>query len=357
MDGVLIVDLSRLLPGPFCTMLLADLGARVIQVEAPNPPVDITATEFSMLLRNKERVALDLKTPGGREALRRLVGRADVLVEGFRPGAATRLGADWDTLSAANPRLVYCSVTGYGQESQFGGQAGHDLNFLALGGLLDLFLPSGADGGLPALQVADTGGAMLAALGIVAALYRRERTGRGTRLDVPMTDAALVQAATASEFAALGWPHQAGRTPTAGGLACYRAYRTQDGRWLAVGALEHGFFRRFCEVLGHPEWAGHQYTPEEQPGLKAAIAAAVAEHPLSHWEQVFSTVDACVCGGRTFSEALAAPEFLARGTVRNVGGRHVLGTPVMTVGEGPPRPGFIAGPGEHTRSVMEELGL
>ncbi len=357
LSNILVVDLSRLLPGPFCTMLLADFGARVIQVEPPTPPIDITATEFTMLLRNKERVALDLKTPAGREALRRLAGKADVVVEGFRPGGAERLGADCETLSTANPRLVYCSITGYGQDSRYGNQGGHDVNFLALGGLLDLVLPEGAGGGLPALQIADTGGALLAALAIVAALFRREKTGLGCRLDIPMTDAAMMQAATASEFSALGWPHQAGQTPTAGGLACYRAYRTQDGRWLAVGALEHGFFRRFCEVLGHPEWIPHQYAPEEQPALKAAISEEVAARPLEHWEQVFAGVDACTGGGRTFAEAMAAPEFLARGTVRNLGGRLVLGTPSVTVGHGPPKPGFLAGPGEHTRSVLEELGL
>ncbi|MBM4353975.1 MAG: CoA transferase, partial [Deltaproteobacteria bacterium] len=204
---------------------------------------------------------------------------------------------------------------------------------------------------------ADTGGAMLAALAIVAALFRRERTGRGARLDVPMADAALMQAATASEFAALGRPHAAGRTPTAGGLACYRAYRTMDGRWLAVGALEQGFFRRFCDVLGHPEWTGRQYAPAAQPELRGNIAAEIATRTLADWEGLFSGIDACVCGSRTFLEAMAAPEFLARGTVRDVAGRRMLGTPVVTVGDGPPRQGFLAGPGEHTQAVLKELGL
>lgn len=357
LTNTLVVDLSRLLPGPFCTMLLADLGARVIQIEAPNPPTDITATQFPMLLRNKERVALDLKTQGGSEALRRLAVRADVLVEGFRPGAAARLGADYETLVRENPRIVYCSITGFGQDSAWGADAGHDVNFLARTGLLDLLLPEDGDGGLPALQLADTGGAMLAALAIVAALFRRERTGRGARLDVPMADAALMQAATASEFAALGWPHGAGKTPTAGGLACYRAYRTHDGKWLAVGALEQGFFRRFCDVIGHPEWGQRQYTPAAQLELKAGIAAEIAARTLADWEVVFTGIDACVCGSRTFADAMAAPEFLARGTVRDVAGRRMLGTPVVTVGEGPPRSGFLAGPGEHTTAVLEELGL
>jgi crotonobetainyl-CoA:carnitine CoA-transferase CaiB-like acyl-CoA transferase len=338
-------------------MMLADFGARVVQVESPNPPADITATQFPMLLRNKERLTLDLKSQAGRLALGKLAERADVVVEGFRPGAAAKLGADYDTLGRANPRLVYCSITGYGQESPLGRMGGHDVNFLARAGLLELILAAPAQGGLPALQFADTGGAMLAALAIVVALFRRERTGRGARLDVPMTDAVLMQACTSSVFASLGWPHQAGCTPTSGGLACYRAYRTADGGWLAVGALEAGFFRSFCQAIGHPEWATRQYLPGEQRALIAQVGEIVAAAPLAEWERRFDGIDCCTTAARRFLDALVEPEFLARGTVREVAGQRLLGTPVVTVGEGPPSPGFLAEPGQHTQAWLQELEL
>ncbi len=326
-SGVRVLDLSRLLPGPLCSMLLGDFGADVIKVEDPKggdyirswPPLIGNSSGFHLVLnRNKRSLGLNLKAVRGREFFLRLVRTADIVLEGFRPGVMERLGLGYNALRAENPRLIYCSITGYGQEGVRAHRAGHDINYLAVSGVLSY---SGKEGTpvLPGVQIGDIGGgALLAAFAIAMALYRREKTGEGELLDVSMTDGLLL-------FHALRWGKflADGVTPTPGddmlnhGLACYNLYRTRDGRFMSLGALEPQFWKAFCEALGHPEWNTPVYfTPgAHQQALIEAIALIFAERTQAEWTEFFREIDCCCEPVRTLSEVLDDRELERRGMV------------------------------------------
>ncbi|MEK7205290.1 MAG: CaiB/BaiF CoA-transferase family protein, partial [candidate division NC10 bacterium] len=245
LEGITILDLTRLLPGPYGTMLLADLGAEVVKIEEPEvgdyarafePSVGGEGAAFQAVNRNKKSVALNLKVEAGKAAFRRLAATADVVVEQFRPGVMDRLGLGWEALKALNPRLVYCALTGFGQDGPYRNRVGHDVNYIAIGGLLNL---TGMEGGppvLPGVQVADLSGGMMAALGILAALLARERAGEGRFVDVAMLDTVMswlgLQAAL---LGATGKTPQRGRWFLGGGLPGYQVYETKDGRHITVG--------------------------------------------------------------------------------------------------------------------------
>jgi crotonobetainyl-CoA:carnitine CoA-transferase CaiB-like acyl-CoA transferase len=314
---MLVVDLTRYLPGAFASRELERLGARVVRVEPPEgDPMRHTAPAWDAALgAGKESVAVDLKAEP--ELARALLARADVVLEGFRPGVAARLGVGPDDVPE---RVVYCSITGFGNEGRHSARAGHDLNYLGWAGVLEDTAP-----GLPPVQVADlAAGAFGAVAEILAALLERERTGRGARLTISMTHGAhrLVE-------------HRAGGDPQprflTGGLACYRVYATSDGRHLTVGALEPKFFVRLCEVLGRPELAERQYDPAAQDELAAELAAEFGARPLVDWLELFDGEDVCVGPVATLAEA--ATEF---------GGS--TGLPSARIGE-------------HTPAWRRELGL
>jgi alpha-methylacyl-CoA racemase len=303
LTGTRIIDLSRLAPGPYASVLLADLGAEVIAVtggRAGQVPAELS--------RGKRFVHLNLKEPASRVALHRLVATADVVMESFRPGVADRLGAGYDELSAVNPRLVYCSVIGYDPGGPDAQTAGHDINYLAVTGLLGAVGP--ADGApLPPLNlVADmAGGGMLAAFGICAALVERERSGRGQRIDAAMTDGVL----SMMEMWLNAW-----RTPllperglgfTTGAAPFYRCYRCADGRYVAVGAVEDGFFRALWDGLGLPApYPEQRFDPATWPELTRVIGARFAAAPRDEWTTRFAGVDACVSPVLDPAEVLAA---------------------------------------------------
>src|SRR5688572_18299423 len=274
LSGLKVLDLSRLLPGGFCSLLLADFGADVLKVEDTgmgdyvrwSPPYHEGADDsaksalFLSLNRGKRSIRLNLKDEAGREVLLRLVREHDVLLESFRPGVMDRLGVGYERLREENQRLVYCAITGYGQDGPFALRAGHDTNYLARIGLLDL---TGDPDGPPVQsggQIADLGGgALMAAFGILAALRERERSGEGQLVDVSMTDGALSWLAMdAARHLAGGAPPRRGRVELAGGLLCYRPYRCADG-WVAFGALEPKFWRAWCEGIGRPELVERQF--------------------------------------------------------------------------------------------------
>ncbi|MFH1531943.1 MAG: CaiB/BaiF CoA-transferase family protein [Pseudomonadota bacterium] len=359
LDGVLVIDLSRLLPGPCCSMILADHGARVIRVEqVSQKATPLTAIPLSGLTRNKESIRLDLKHPEGRAVFYRLVERADVVLEGFRTGVTERLGVDEATLRVRNPGLVYCSITGYGAEGPRRDDVGHDLNFLAATGLLELLAPPGESPSVPALQLADVAGAIHAAFGIVAALRHRDRTGEGQRVDVALADAALSLAIAPLAFREVGLPYRAGESALSGGLACYGVYAARDGRRLAVGALEPHFFRAFLGVLGLDGMAAGQFVPGRQAALREAIAMRLAEADRVDWLAAFDAVEACVSPVETLADAVEAPTFRARGqVVEGHGGDLVLG-PTVRLDRSP---GTIrsapASPGAQTHSLLAELGF
>ncbi|KAA2241085.1 CaiB/BaiF CoA transferase family protein [Salinarimonas soli] len=313
--GITVLDFSTLLPGPLTTLILAEAGARVIKVERPGgedmrgfpPHVEGTSAPFAVLNAGKESLVLDLKAPDAMECLRPLLTTCDVLVEQFRPGVMDRLGLGYETLSAANPRLIYCSITGYGQDGPRAGEAGHDLNYQAVTGLLSL-APS-----MPAALVADiAGGAMPAVMNILLALRQRDLTGRGSRLDIAMADAMFTFAWFAlAEGAATGRYPGAHENLLAGGSPRYALYPTRDGRYLAVGALEQKFWMAFCEAIAlAPALRDDRADPS---ATRAEVARLVAARDAGEWQAALASRDCCCTIVASLAEATSDPHFAARG--------------------------------------------
>lgn len=375
LSGFQILDLTRLLPGAFCTLLLSDFGARVIKVEEPGlgdplraaPPfVGTSSLPFAVLNRNKQSIALDLKSEGGRDVFRRLAERSDVLVESFRPGVMKRLGLVYETLAKANPGLVYCSITGYGQTpGPWRDRAGHDLNYLAVSGLLSLGDPARPT--VPAIQLADLSGGMTAAMSILAALLSRVRTGQGATLDVSMTDGLFaLMGYQMAEFLTLGMAAGDGFRRLHGTVPCYRLYRTKDGGHIAVAALEPKFWQGFCEAIGRADLAAEQWAP----GLRSAEIAAELEKLFlaktkAEWEKVFRRADACSEPVRMLSESVLDARLRDRGVFFSVplslskgaGGPSVRGFRLaVQPTESPPEGTAPPGLGEHTDVILRSVG-
>jgi alpha-methylacyl-CoA racemase len=329
-----IVDFSTLLPGPFASMMLADLGADVIRIEAPTrpdmvryiPPFDgDSSTWHGVLNRNKRSLALDLKQPAAVAIVKRLldpaVGGYDIVLEQFRPGVMARLGLDYETLRAINPGLIYCALTGYGQSGPHRERAGHDLNFMALSGMMSY---SGrAEAGPPPLgmQVADIGGGSWGAvMGILTAVIHRQQTGAGQMVDVSMLDMAIaMQVHTASNFLAAGEEPAPEQMPLNGGTF-YDYYRTKDGRFLAIAALEPKFWVGFCAAIARPDLGRTMpdQDPASQQALKSDIQATIGQKTLAEWTAVFADRDVCVEPVLTVPEMAAHPQVQARGLIVNV---------------------------------------
>ena len=360
LHGTRILDLTRLLPGAVCTWLLHDLGAEVIKIEDTRrgdyarwmPPLqDGLGVFFQSSNRGKKSLAVDLKSAEGQAILQRLVQSADALVEGFRPGVAARLGADYETLRQCNPRLVYCSLSGWGQDGPMAQVSGHDLNYIARTGVLGAQLEAQT----PASQVADIGGAYVAVMGILAALLQRERTGVGDYIDAAMCEAvmpfalvALVEAMTEqaeSPFFSLR-----------GDSACYRVYRSRDGQALALAALEAKFWANFCRAVGKPDWIPQHAERQAQPALIEEVAALFASQTTAHWQALLADADCCFTPVAAPGELLDDPQLQARGTL----GRDEAGTPWLRspirLGAAQTDPGSAPGHGQHTREMLMELG-
>jgi crotonobetainyl-CoA:carnitine CoA-transferase CaiB-like acyl-CoA transferase len=369
LDGLRVLDLTRLLPGPVCTMHLADLGADVVKVEdtgAGDYARTLGGTDakpsafFRHVNRNKRSIALDLKDARGRDAFLALARGADAVVEGFRPGVVASLGVDFAAVRAVRPSIVYASISGYGQTGPRASRAGHDINYLGYAGVLD---QTGARGGPPALsnlQVADLlGGAMGAATAICAALVGALRTGEGRYVDVAMADGAL-----AHNVFALQALEQRGRVAPrgedllTGGVPCYGVYPTRDGRWLAVGALEAKFWRALCETIGRPDLvAGHLATGSEGARVRAALEDAFRARTREDWMRAFDGVDACVTPVLALDEALDDAQFAARGMVVTAAdGTRSFAPPWAGPGLGFAWRRAAPAQGEHTREVLAEAG-
>ncbi|MFL5358355.1 CaiB/BaiF CoA transferase family protein [Archangium sp.] len=375
LSGLKVLDLSRLLPGPYATLVLADLGATVDKVEDPGggdyirqmPPLrEDESALFYGLNRNKRSLTLDLKSAEGREALLRLASGYDVLVESFRPGVMDKLGVGFSALHARNPRLIYCSISGYGQTGPDRLKAGHDLNYAARAGVLGYGGRADGAPAFPGVQLGDIGGGSLFALvGLLAALHERERTGQGRFVDVSMTDGAVaflhMHLAARLAMGEHGQPLRRGREALNGGYACYGLYRTRDGRYLAVGALEPKFFAGVCEVLGRPELLADAYdTGEAGERVKAELSRLFAEHPLAYWKERFAGTDVCVEPVLEGDEVLEDPQLRARGlfvdSEDSQRGRKVthLLTP-LRMGETPLRPPPALG--QHSQKILSEAGF
>jgi alpha-methylacyl-CoA racemase len=330
LEGVRVLDLSRYGPGPYCTMILGDMGADVVVVDEAvadgadrRPPMvgpgGPLGTEGSWMRRNCRRIALDLKHPRGRDVAHRLVDRSDVLVESFRPGTVARLGFDLDDLRRRYPRLVVCSISGYGQDGPDRDRAGHDLTYLARGGLLD---GNRADDGTPIVPktvLADlVAGGMHAVIGILAALLARERTGCGQHVDVSLQEGVVGLMAPLLSWLA----DRRGRrwTLLEGEAPWYRVYRTADARHLVVAAVEPWFWERVCDALQRPEWIALQFDTDHWPKIRAEMAEVIASQPLSHWQAVLCSLDACVEPVIPLSDLFADPHLRARRTFVDVAG-------------------------------------
>mgnify|MGYP001586088912 CR=1 FL=1 len=373
LEGVRVLDLSRLLPGPFLTMILGDLGADVVKVEDPRigdylrqiPPLksDLSG-RFLAVNRNKRSLALDLKTDLGRGAFLRLVERVDVVVESFRPGVMQRLGLGWEALSAINPRLVVCSISGYGQSGPYVERAGHDLNYIGLAGILAMTGEyAGAQPAMPGVQIADlAGGALWSATAILGALFGRERTGRGAHLDISMTEGALALLAAELGNLDCGIPTPTRGTQTLnGGLACYGVYRAKDDRFLSVGCLEPKFWLGFNQGIGRrAELAELLAPPERQAQIRAEIQAVLVTRTRDEWVQHLAAFDCCCEPVLELDELSAHPQHRSREVFFSIDG-GALG-PVRQVrtpvGTGDPATMRI-GPrlGEHSAAVLAEHGF
>jgi crotonobetainyl-CoA:carnitine CoA-transferase CaiB-like acyl-CoA transferase len=354
--GIRVLDLTRLLPGPFCSLLLADFGADVIKVEDTGMGDYVRADPpaFHALNRGKRAVGIDLKNPRGRDAFLHLSSRADVVLESFRPGVMDRLGVGYERLRQDNPRLVYCAITGYGQDGPYAQRAGHDMNYLALTGLLDM---TGAPDGPPvqaAGQIADLGGgALMGAFGILAALRERDASGEGQFVDISMKDGALSWLAMdAARVLAGGEAPGRGRAPLAGGLICYRPYRCADG-WVTLGALEPKFWRAWCHGAGRPDLADRQFEPVGSDTHRE-VESVFAARTRAEWQAFNDEHDCCVEPVLDLDEALAR----AGGMVVEAGSQRLLGTPVK-LSRTPADPTRAEGPerGADTDAVLGEAGF
>lgn len=365
--GVRILDLSRLLPGPYLTMVLADMGADVVKIEDPRvgdylrafpPAKGGVSGRYLAVNRGKRSLALDLKTPDGKATFFALAAKADVVVESFRPGVMHKLGVGYDELAARNAGLVMCSISGYGQTGPYVDRAGHDLDYIALAGVLAM---TGAAGGAPlqpGVQLADlAGGALWGATAILGALVGRARTGKGAHLDISMTEGALAL------LAADVGTYDCGARPTRGvellngGTACYGVYRTSDDRYLAVGALEPKFWLALNQVIGRPPVAAELLgNPAEQARVRGELAQIFATKTAADWHAALADADCCVEIVTELDELPAHPLHQAREVFFQIDGGPGVG-PILQVRTPVGKPTNPSPPprlGEHTEAVLHD---
>jgi crotonobetainyl-CoA:carnitine CoA-transferase CaiB-like acyl-CoA transferase len=349
LSGVRVLDLSRLLPGAFATLMLAELGADVIKIEDPAggdpirqlPPFVDGRSVYDLLLnRGKRSMALDLRTPASRPVLDALLSKADVVVESFRPATAQRLGVSGSQLRSRHPRLVHVALTGYGQTGPYADRPGHDLNYVAVSGVLAADRPEPAH--LPRMFIADVGGgAMSAVIAVLAALFGRERSGAGATLDLSMHEAALywVMLPGARDLIDDG-ARAAGELPTFGDHACYNVYETRDGRQVALGALEPKFWSTFCDAVGRPDLRVRQLSePADQAHVLREVRELFRSRTQEEWLSFFEGRDVCLSPVNTPAEAFADPHIAARAAVITAPGlravRPPFGLPPRELGPAP----------------------
>ena len=365
-----VIELAHVMAGPTCGRMLADMGADVIKVErVPDgddtrrflpPDIEGESAAYMMMNRNKRGVAIDLKNSEGKEVLIRMIADADVVIENYRANTMVKLGLGYDDLKPINPGLIYCSLSGYGQDGHYRDRAGHDLNYQALAGIIGLAGPKNDIPALPATQVADIGvGALWSLVGILSALVARQSTGKGQWLDVSMTDGSLgfLHMTLASFLGGQGDPPGRGADTLSGGLPCYAVYETQDKRHMTLAALEPKFWLAFCQATNRPDLVKLQFggkTPEGHTAWEA-IADLFASRTRAEWEDIFRDVDACVEPVLEPDEIAAHPLHQARqNIVEDTSGMRRLRTPLADPAQNTPGPSPALG--EHTESLLAELG-
>ncbi len=383
LEGLKVLDLSRLAPGPFCSMLLGDLGADVLLVEAPPeqlpgrgaaqprpaastpPPEGVTpAQAYNALGRNKRSIVINLRTDEGREVFYRLLRDADIVLEGFRPGVVKRLGVDYDTVSKANPRVVYCSLSGYGQYGPYSQLVGHDINYISVAGALGAIGWPGSPPAIPLNLLADfAGGGLHAAFAILAAIIARDRTGRGQYVDIAMSDGVMyLMAMVLGGVFRNGDVPRPGESMLNGAVPHYNVYQCADGGWISIGSLEPHFWANLCRATGREDLAPHQYTPDTRDEVFEHLRSTFRTKTRDEWFGVLKETDICAAPVYAMDEATRDPQNLAREMVLQVPLPDGQGS-VKQVGIGPKlseTPGRVRTlaprPGQHTDEVLSVAG-
>ena len=370
LTGIRVLDLSRLLPGPFLTMVLADMGADVVKVEDPKlgdylrafpPAKGGMSGRFLAVNRGKRSIALDLKDAAPKATFLAMVEKADVVVESFRPGVMAKLGLGYDALAARNPKIVLCSISGFGQTGPYVDRAGHDLGYIALAGVLAMGGAAGGAPSMPGVQIADlAGGALWGATAILGALVGRQRTGKGAHLDISMTEGALALLAAELGNQDCGARPTRGTETLNGGVAAYGIYATADGRYLAVGALEPKFWIALNTAIGRPPNVAEVVgKPHEQAKTRAELAAIFATKTAAEWNEILTKYDCCVEVVVETGELPTHPLHIAREVFFSIDGGPNVGmvqqvrTPLGT----PNSPRLAPRHGEHTAEVLAEYGV
>ncbi len=361
LSGITVLDLSRLLPGPFASMILADHGARVICVEDRRFAGE--ALKNNTVNRGKQHMSINLKSGQGKEIFFQLVKSADVVLEGFRPGVTARLGVDYETVSSVNPKIVYCSITGYGQSGPYSGYVGHDANYLSIAGVLDLIGQADGPPVIPGIQIADmAGGGMNAVIGIMLALYSREKTGSGQYIDISMTDGSMSLLSLAVSLQQISSrPVKRGDSHLAHRYACYNVYETADGRYLSIGAVENRFWKNLCDYFGVPQYTPLQYDDDRREEIIDFFRQKFKSQPLSHWKEALEGLEICWAPVHTLSEALQDPCFDHREMVVDLQGKNgqsltALGAPVKLSATPPEVSGMPPEFSQDTQAILKELG-
>jgi crotonobetainyl-CoA:carnitine CoA-transferase CaiB-like acyl-CoA transferase len=327
LKGLKVLDFTTLLPGPYATQLLADMGAEVLRVESPSRPdlvkfmppmVGKSSAAHATVNRNKQAIAIDLKHPESKEIIHRLIGEYDIVIEQFRPGVMKRLGLGYEALKEIQPKMIYCSITGYGQTGPLKDRAGHDINYLALSGLASFSGRKETGPVLSSTQIADiAGGSHHAVMAILAAVIERSTSGAGQYLDISMSDAAMALSTMFGAGAlASGKDPECGQEMLNGGLF-YDYYRTADDKYISVGSLEPNFASELLNALGLSEFLSRiaDQRPSTQEDIRKAIASKIVEQDQAHWNDLFGKLDACVEPVLTMNEAAAHPHFVERGMI------------------------------------------
>lgn len=360
LSNCLILDLSRLLPGPYCSMILADHGARVIAIEDRRYEKE-AIPYLKSINRNKEHMTLNLKSEPGKEVFFKLAKKADVIIEGFRPGVTDRLGIGYEMVKAVNSRIIYCSITGYGQTGKLKNHAGHDVNFAGYSGILSLIGIKDGSPIIPGIQFGDMIGGLNAAIGILLALYARTITGTGQYIDISMTDCL---------FAMLPIPfgiyQMTGNIPQKSDwllshrYACYNVYQTKDGKYISVGALESRFWKTICEYFGATEYIPLQYDDTRREEIIAFFKQQFVQKTRDEWMEIFSKTDSCIGSILDLSETIESDWIKTREMTVDIpiseNKETVIGIPVKLS----QTPGSIRTPpycfGGDTKKILAELG-
>jgi alpha-methylacyl-CoA racemase len=374
LENLKILDFTTLVPGPFATMMLADMGADVLRIESPTRPdmlrsmppfADGQSTGHGTLNRNKRSIALDLKNPEAVAIAKRLVEDYDIVIEQFRPGVMQRLGLSYKQLLEINPKLIYCSVTGYGQTGPYRDRAGHDNNYLSISGLNGYSGRGGDRTPIMGMPVADiAGGSMHAVIGILAAVNQRHISGEGQQIDISMTDAMFsLNALFGSTYLGAGVEPTSGSMSLNGG-SFYDYYRTSDNRYLSIGSLEPQFFQVLCETLEDDRLLalGNQQDPESQQALRAHLDEIIARKTLAQWREIFRDKEACVEPVLTFPEACEFQDAAQRAMIVDVktptgGSQRQVGS-ALKLSKSSPKYGTSGGAiGQHSLEILDELGF